>query len=82
VAAADDSPSAPAAVPYFTIRPADAPLDPATVETTLRRLHVVLAALNEPLDGEMRVEKTYAETSPVTSFKIDEPGLTAMYTVE
>ncbi|TSD14797.1 hypothetical protein DP107_07465 [Haloglomus irregulare] len=44
--------------------------------------HEVLAALNEPLEGEVRVEKTYAKTSPVSSFKISEPGLTAMYTVE
>ncbi|MFT4922001.1 MAG: DNA helicase HerA-like ATPase [Haloarculaceae archaeon] len=44
--------------------------------------HDVLAALNDPLEGDVRVEKTYAKTSPVSSFKISEAGLTAMYTVE
>ncbi|WP_276258036.1 type IV secretory system conjugative DNA transfer family protein [Haloglomus litoreum] len=44
--------------------------------------HEVLAALNDPLDGAVRVEKTYAKTSPVSSFMITEPGLTAMYTLE
>jgi hypothetical protein len=44
--------------------------------------HDVLAALNDPLEGDARVEKTYAKTSPVSSFRISVPGLTAMYTVE
>jgi len=44
--------------------------------------HDVLQALNDPLDGEPRVEKTYAETSPPQKFRIDTPGLTAMYPVE
>jgi DNA helicase HerA-like ATPase len=44
--------------------------------------HEVLAALNDPLEGKVRVEKTYAKTSPVSSFMITEPGLTAMYTLE
>jgi hypothetical protein len=44
--------------------------------------HEVLAALNDPADGEPRVTKTYATTSPVNAFRIDEPGFTAMYTVE
>jgi hypothetical protein len=41
--------------------------------------HDVLQALNEPAEGEPRVEKTYAETSPPQKFRIDTPGLTAMY---
>ena len=41
--------------------------------------HRVLAALNEPLEGEPRVEKTYAKTTPPQQFRIDTPGLTAMY---
>ncbi|MFC7132381.1 MULTISPECIES: ATP-binding protein [Salinibaculum] len=44
--------------------------------------HAILAALNEPLEGEPRVEKTYAETSPASAFRIDEPGFTDIYTLE
>jgi DNA helicase HerA-like ATPase len=43
--------------------------------------HEVLQALNEPADGEPRVEKTYASTTPPQQFQIDTPGLTAMYPV-
>ncbi|MDG5779016.1 hypothetical protein VB773_02455 [Haloarculaceae archaeon H-GB2-1] len=32
----------------------------------------------EPLEGEVRVEKTYAETTPPQQFRIDEPGLAAV----
>jgi len=41
--------------------------------------HDVLAALNDPPEGEPRVEKTYASTTPPQQFSIDTPGLTAMY---
>jgi hypothetical protein len=44
--------------------------------------HDVLQALNDPPDGEPRVEKTYAETTPPQQFRIDTPGLTAMYPAE
>jgi len=44
--------------------------------------HEILGALNDPLEGEPRVEKTYAESTPVSQFKIDEPGCTGFYTVE
>ncbi|PSQ26814.1 hypothetical protein BRD03_08690 [Halobacteriales archaeon QS_9_68_17] len=44
--------------------------------------HDVLTALNDPPDGEPRVEKTYAETTPPQQFSIDTPGLTAMYPAE
>ncbi|QGA81969.1 TraG/TraD/VirD4 family enzyme, ATPase [Halomicrobium sp. LC1Hm] len=44
--------------------------------------HEILAALNEPLEGEPRVEKTYAQSTPVGQFRIDEPGCTGFYTVE
>lgn len=43
--------------------------------------HDVLAALNDPADGEPRVEKTYADTTPPQQFRIETPGLTAMYPV-
>ena len=36
--------------------------------------HRVLAALNKPLEGEPRVEKTYAKTTPPQQFRIDTPG--------
>ncbi|AXG08051.1 ATP-binding protein [Haloplanus rubicundus] len=44
--------------------------------------HDVLQALNDPPDGEPRVAKTYAETTPPQQFRIDTPGLTAMYPAE
>ncbi|WP_458207700.1 hypothetical protein [Haladaptatus sp. NG-SE-30] len=43
--------------------------------------HKVLAALNDPLEGTPRVEKTYAETTPPQQFRIDTPGMTAIYPV-
>jgi hypothetical protein len=45
------------------------------------KAHEVLAALNDPLAGEPRVEKTYAQSTPVSSFRIDEPGCTDIYTL-
>ncbi|WP_224333786.1 ATP-binding protein [Haloprofundus halobius] len=44
--------------------------------------HTVLQALNDSLDGEPRVEKTYANTTPPQQFRIDTPGMTAMYPAE
>jgi hypothetical protein len=44
--------------------------------------HAVLDALCDPLDGEPRVTKTYANTTPPQQFRIETPGLTAMYPVE
>ena len=44
--------------------------------------HDVLAALNDPKDGDQRVEKTYSDETPVRDFKIDTVGLTDMYPVE
>ncbi len=44
--------------------------------------HDVLQALNDPLEGEPRVEKTYAPTTPPHQFRINEPGLTAVYPAE
>lgn len=44
--------------------------------------HDILAALNDPLEGEPRVEKTYSESTPASSFAIDEPGLTDVVTVK
>lgn len=44
--------------------------------------HEILAALNDPLEGDPRVEKTYADTSPASAFRIDQPGFTDIYTLE
>ncbi|GGL34310.1 hypothetical protein GCM10009037_17400 [Halarchaeum grantii] len=44
--------------------------------------HDVLHALNDPLEGPVRVEKTYAPTTPPQQFRIDTPGLTAIYPAE
>jgi len=43
--------------------------------------HEILAALNDPLEGDPRVEKTYSESTPASSFSIDEPGFTDIVTV-
>ena len=42
--------------------------------------HDVLAALNEPAEGEPRVEKTYSRSSPPQRFAIDTDGLTEVHT--
>jgi hypothetical protein len=42
----------------------------------------VLSALNDPVEGEPRVEKTYAKATPPQQFNIDTPGLTAVYPVK
>ncbi|NHN47985.1 ATP-binding protein [Halostella sp. JP-L12] len=52
------------------------------VVTTRQEAHDVLEALNDPLEGEPRVEKTYSQNTPPDHFKIDTPGLTAVYTVD
>ncbi|WP_324759497.1 ATP-binding protein [Haloarcula sp. GH36] len=44
--------------------------------------HRVLGALNDPLDGAPRIEKTYAQSTPASEFRLDTPGCTAMYTLE
>jgi DNA helicase HerA-like ATPase len=44
--------------------------------------HQVLSVLNNPPEGEPRVEKTYAETTPPQQFRIDTPGCSAIYPVE
>jgi hypothetical protein len=44
--------------------------------------HDVLAALNDPPDGNPRVEKTYSRTVPPQKFRIDTPGCTAIYPLE
>ncbi|MFC6974506.1 TraM recognition domain-containing protein [Halomicroarcula sp. GCM10025709] len=44
--------------------------------------HRVLGALNDPLDGNPRVEKTYAESTPADQFRIETDGCTGMFTVE
>ncbi|QLD87440.1 ATP-binding protein [Natronomonas halophila] len=44
--------------------------------------HDVLDALNNPPEGEARVEKEYSRSSPPQQFKIDEPGLTDVFTFQ
>jgi len=43
--------------------------------------HDILGALNDPLEGESSVEKTYAQ-SAVSEFRIYEPSCTGFYTVK
>jgi len=42
--------------------------------------HDVLEALNDPGDGEPRVEKSYSRTTATRLFTIDAPGLTEIHT--
>ncbi|WP_205596730.1 ATP-binding protein [Halostella salina] len=44
--------------------------------------HDILEALNDPLDGPPRVEKTYSRNSPPQRFTIDTHGLTDIHTVQ
>ena len=44
--------------------------------------HEILEALNDPLGGPPRVEKTYSENSPANTFRIDRPGFTDIYTLD
>ncbi|MFD1562829.1 ATP-binding protein [Haloarchaeobius amylolyticus] len=44
--------------------------------------HKILSALNDPLEGPPRIEKTYAKTTPPQQFRIDTPGMTAVYPAE
>jgi len=44
--------------------------------------HDVLDALNDPPEGEVRVEKEYSRSSPPQRFKINEPGFTEMFTFQ
>lgn len=41
----------------------------------------ILAALNDPPEGPVRVEKEYADTTKVADFSIDEPGCTEILTL-
>jgi DNA helicase HerA-like ATPase len=43
--------------------------------------HEILSALNDPLDGEPRVAKTYSENSPPRQWKIDTDGFTEVLTL-
>jgi hypothetical protein len=43
--------------------------------------HDLLEALNDPQDGEPRVEKTYSENSPPRQWKIETAGFTEMLTL-
>lgn len=44
--------------------------------------HEILEALNDPLEGEPRVEKTYADSTPAQLWKLDTPCCTDFYTLE
>ncbi|MFD1646906.1 TraM recognition domain-containing protein [Haloarchaeobius litoreus] len=71
------------AVPEDYDKIADADVDEAIwVVTSQPDGHKVLAALNDPPEGDPRVEKTYSKTTPPHQFRIDTPGLTRMFTVK
>ncbi len=58
------------------------PVEAIWIVMTLDAGHDVLAALNDPPDGEPRVEKTYSRSTPTYQFTLDAPGCTAIYPVE
>lgn len=57
------------------------PIDAIWVAKNREEAHEVLEALNEPADGDPRVEKTYSRNSPPNMFQIDEPGFSVMRTM-
>ncbi|QLG28915.1 ATP-binding protein [Halorarum halophilum] len=71
------------AVPEDFDKIADCDVDEAIwVVMTQSEGHDVLQALNDPPEGDPRVEKTYAKSTPPQQFRIDTPGLTAIYPAE
>lgn len=42
----------------------------------------VLEALNDPLEGRPRIDKTYSQNTPPSDYKYDAPGLTEMQTFQ
>ncbi|WP_321169641.1 ATP-binding protein [Halorarum salinum] len=44
--------------------------------------HAVLEAVNNPPEGDPRVEKTYASTTPPQQFSLDAPGMTDIIPVD
>ncbi len=44
--------------------------------------HDALDALNDPPEGEVRVERTYSRSSPPQQFNIDTPGMTDVFTFQ
>lgn len=44
--------------------------------------HDVLEAMNDLFDGPVWIDKTYSKTTPPYQFRIDSPGMTAIYPIE
>ncbi|MFC6723678.1 hypothetical protein ACFQE1_04615 [Halobium palmae] len=71
------------AVPEDFDKMAECDLEAAIwIVMTRQGAHDVLHALRNPLEGEPRIEKSYSQNTAPRDFKIDTPGLTAVYTVE
>ncbi|WP_436932706.1 ATP-binding protein [Halosimplex halobium] len=51
------------------------------VAMSTSKAHEIVAALNDPLEGDPRVHKTYSESTPPSSFRIDRPGFTECRTL-
>jgi hypothetical protein len=47
-----------------------------------RDAHRIVSALNNPADGEPRLTKSYAKTTPPQDYSIDTPGMTAVFPLE
>jgi hypothetical protein len=58
------------------------PADAIWLSKSRSEAHDILGALNDPPEGEPRVEKTYSESTPPQQFIIDEPGCTEIHTLQ
>ncbi|SDN31869.1 hypothetical protein SAMN05192554_12651, partial [Haloarchaeobius iranensis] len=68
------------AVPEDYDKMAESGVDEAIWVVPVRRAcHELLSVLNDPPEGEPRVEKSYSSSTPPRQFSIDTPGLTAIY---
>lgn len=58
--------------------------DPAEVywvTMTQRGGYKVLEALNDPADGQPRIDKMYSKNTPPQAYSVDDPGFSALYTM-
>ena len=46
------------------------------VAMSTSKAHDIIQTLHDPVEGDPRVQKSYAESTPPSSFRIDRPGFT------
>jgi len=57
------------------------PVEALWVAMSTSEAHEIIQALHDPLEGDARIQKTYSESTPPSSFRIDRPGFTGCYTL-